>query len=102
VKRGPKLQGKSVSAKETSGAGTSKVNIDKIKYTAIIPQKGGETTAGHALQKHAGRNPDIWGKVKGNAEQINKTAMQHLDEILNASGDFKEIKGSNGEFRIDF
>ena len=51
--------------------------------------------AGHALQKHAGRNPDIWGKVSGNSANINKTAMQHIDDIISGRGEFKTVQ-TNG------
>ena len=60
------------------------LDTDKIIDSASQPKKGGETVAGHALQKHAGRNPDIWGKVSGNSESINNAAMQHIEDILNA------------------
>jgi len=43
--------------------GFGEVNLKKALETAQESYKGGETLAGHALQKHAGRNPDIWGKV---------------------------------------
>ncbi len=78
------------------GSGAKKASKTKVKETAEAPKKGGETVAGHALQKHAGRNPDIWGKVKGNSEEINKDAMKHLEEILNAPGDFKVVKTEKG------
>ncbi|MGG5342064.1 T7SS effector LXG polymorphic toxin [Enterococcus sp. AZ192] len=82
--------------KKASGANVPKVDVSKLKESASLPKKGGETVVGHALQKHAGRNPDIWGKIKGNAQEINKTAMRHVEEILNASGDFKVVKTKNG------
>jgi hypothetical protein len=83
--------------KKASGAGQiPKVDVSKLKESASLPKKGGETVVGHALQKHAGRNPDIWGKIKGNAQEINNTAMKHLEEIVNASGDFKVVETKNG------
>ena len=84
------------SPEKASGADVPKIDVSKLKESAILPKKGGETVVGHALQKHAGRNPDIWGKIKGNAQEINKTAMRHLEEILNAPGDFKVVKTKNG------
>lgn len=50
----------------------------------------------HALQKHAGRNPDIWGKVKGGPDQINQTALNHLEDIINAPGGFSKVANPNG------
>ncbi|WP_242596345.1 T7SS effector LXG polymorphic toxin [Enterococcus ureasiticus] len=80
------------------GSEVGKINVDfaKVTETATLPKRGGETVVGHALQKHAGRNPSIWGGVKGNSEQINKTAMNHLNEIMNAQGKFKIAKAKNG------
>ena len=65
------------------------VDVDRISDTAnIIRNSGGETIAGHALQKHAGRNPQIWGAVKGNSESINRQAMEHINDIIKSPGDF--------------
>ena len=65
------------------------VDVDRISDTAnIIRNSGGETIAGHALQKHAGRNPQIWGAVKGNSESINRQAMEHINDLLKSPGDF--------------
>jgi hypothetical protein len=76
--------------------GASKtVDTSKILDSASVAKKGGETVAGHALQKHAGRNPEIWGKISGNSTKINNTAMQHIDDIINGPGTFKTVQ-SNG------
>lgn len=61
-------------------------------------KKGGETVAGHALQKHAGRNPDIWGKVSGNSESINNAAMQQIDDILGAPREFNIVESNGHSF----
>ncbi|MEI3614836.1 hypothetical protein [Pseudogracilibacillus sp. SO30301A] len=73
-----------------------KVNNKTIIDTAAVPKKGGETVVGHALQKHAGRNPSIWGKVKGGPDQINQMALIHLEEILDGPGGFIKIKNPKG------
>ncbi|HDR8283289.1 TPA: hypothetical protein QC123_005337, partial [Bacillus cereus] len=81
------------------GKGTGefvKVNNETIINTATSPKKGGETVVGHALQKHAGRNPDIWGEVKGGPDQINQTALKHLKEIMDGPGGFIKIKSPKG------
>ena len=78
----------------TCSAGNS-INTTKILDSASAAKKGGETVAGHALQKHAGRNPNIWGKVSGNSANINKIAMQHIDDIINGTGKFKTVQ-TNG------
>ena len=51
---------------------------------------------GHAVQKHAGRHTEIWSKVRGNADSINKMALKHLKEILNSPGDFVRTKNKLG------
>src|SRR5690625_7946955 len=51
-----------------SGKTFTQVNIKKVVNSATLPKRGGETIVGHALQKHAGRNPHIWGKVKRSEE----------------------------------
>lgn len=48
------------------------------------------------MQKHAGRHPEILGKVKGGPDQINETALNHLNEIINALGDFVQITNNRG------
>jgi len=42
----------------------SQTDIKKILTSATTPYKG-TTVIGHALSKHAGRNPEIWGKIEG-------------------------------------
>jgi RHS repeat-associated protein len=78
------------------GEGAGSVNINEALETAQQAHKGGETLAGHALQKHAGRNPNIWGSVKGGAEQINQLAMKHINDIINGSGEFKIFTTGRG------
>ncbi|WP_218648752.1 hypothetical protein [Paenibacillus kribbensis] len=79
----------------TKGTGNG-VSRDTIIDSATQAKKGGETVLGHALQKHAGRNPDIWGKVKGGPDQINQTAQRHLEEIIDAPGDFVKVTNDRG------
>lgn len=79
----------------TKGTGNG-ISRDTIINSATQAKKGGETVVGHALQKHAGRNPDIWGKVKGGPDQINKTAQKHLEEIIDAPGDFVKVTNNRG------
>ncbi|HBU83998.1 MAG TPA: WXG100 family type VII secretion target [Paenibacillus sp.] len=71
-------------------------NRDTVISSAAAPKKGGETIVGHALQKHAGRNPEIWGRVRGGPEQINQVAQKHLQDILDAPGEFKKITNNRG------
>lgn len=84
----------------TSKSNTS-VDSSKVNETASKPYKGGESEAGHSLQKHAGRNPDIWGKVKGGSDQINQTALNHLNDILNGPGEFYVVQAKNGVYFLE-
>ena len=68
-------------------------DVSTIIDSAIIPKRGGETVVGHALQKHAGRHPEIWNRVRGNAGMINDMALKHLQEIIDAPGQF--VKATN-------
>ncbi|WOI75964.1 two-partner secretion system putative hemagglutinin TpsA2 [Pseudomonas aeruginosa] len=45
--------------------------IKTVLDTAQAPYKG-STVIGHALSKHAGRHPEIWGKVKGSMSGWNE------------------------------
>ncbi|MBF0779024.1 pre-toxin TG domain-containing protein [Streptococcus cuniculi] len=73
------------------------INFDIVKNSAsAIRNAGGETVAGHALQKHAGRNPHIWGRVSGNSASINAQAMKQIDDIIEAPGSFTKITNNRG------
>lgn len=71
-------------------------DVPSIINSATLSKKGGESIVGHALQKHAGRHPEIWNKVKGNAEMINNMALKHLQEIIDAPGSFEKVKNNVG------
>ena len=59
----------------------------------VLTQAGykGSTVAGHALAKHAGRNPEIWGKVTGAMKGWNDQAMKHVRDIVLAPGGFAKV-----------
>jgi len=56
----------------------------------------GSTRVGHALSKHAGRNPDIWGTLSGNQSTWHQQAMRHFREILRGPGEFQRVTNSHG------
>ncbi|MEO1302672.1 MAG: hypothetical protein AAFV36_05765, partial [Myxococcota bacterium] len=58
--------------------------------TASEAQKG-TTRLGHALSKHAGRRPDIWGKLKGDASTWHEQAMKQFRDIFDAPGSFQRV-----------
>jgi filamentous hemagglutinin len=69
--------------------------IRAVLESAQIPYKG-STVIGHALSKHAGRNPDIWGKTTGAMSTWNDQAMKHLREIARAPGEFMQVTTDQG------
>ncbi|WP_162876242.1 hemagglutinin repeat-containing protein [Achromobacter insuavis] len=69
--------------------------ISTIFESAQVPYKG-STVIGHALSKHAGRNPETWGKTTGSMSTWNDQAMKHLRDITRAPGEFKPVKTDKG------
>jgi len=49
------------------------------------------TRLGHALSKHAGRKPGLWGKIKGNPKTWHQQGMKQFREIYDAPGGFKKV-----------
>jgi hypothetical protein len=68
----------------------------KTTLTTASEAYKGSTRLGHALSKHAGRNPDIWGKISGSPSTYHSQATKHLREIYRAPGDFKRVTNPNG------
>ncbi|WP_222933222.1 DUF637 domain-containing protein, partial [Pseudomonas sp. WS 5406] len=81
----------SISAKKTASFSEAKTVLE----SAQLPYKG-STVIGHALSKHAGRNPDIWGKTTGSMATWNEQAMTQLREIIRAPGEFKSVTTDKG------
>lgn len=81
-----------------SGAANSAVTFGEIRAVLRSAQESykGSTVVGHALSKHAGRNPEIWGKMTGSMSSWNNQAMKHLREIARGPGSFKKIKNDRG------
>ncbi len=75
----------------------SKAQIETAIQTAQTPYKG-STKVGHALSKHAGRNPEIWGKATGSMKNWNDQGMKHFNDILDSSGKFEEVTGKGVTF----
>lgn len=74
------------------------IDSEKVYKSASAEYKYGETQAGHSIQKHAGRDPDIWGVLKGNTDSINNIASQHIADILKSDGGFEVISSGNKMF----
>lgn len=81
----------SIGAKKTASFSEAKTVLE----SAQLPYKG-STVIGHALSKHAGRNPDIWGKTTGSMATWNEQAMTQLREIIRAPGEFKSVTTDKG------
>ena len=82
----------------TKGPAKTPVSFGEIKKVLDSAQTSykGTTVVGHALSKHAGRNPDIWGKTTGAMSTWNEQAMKHLREIARAPGEFKRVTNDKG------
>ena len=72
-----------------------KISINQIINSAQETYKG-STIIGHALSKHAGRKPEIWGKITGSMDTWNLQGMKHLKDILNSNIEFKKVTNSKG------
>ena len=77
------------------GRGDAGVNYSNVLKSASHTYKG-STVLGHALSKHAGRFPNIWGKLTGNPSTWHNQALTHFDEIMNAPGDFAKTTNHKG------
>ncbi|WP_437913736.1 RHS repeat-associated core domain-containing protein [Sorangium sp. So ce302] len=51
----------------------------------------GTTRLGHALSKHAGRHPEIWGRMTGNQSTWHQQALNHFRDIVRGPGDFAKV-----------
>ena len=51
----------------------------------------GSTVLAHALAKHAGRNPQLWGKMTGSMTTWHGQAMRHFREIIRGPGAFQRV-----------
>lgn len=76
-------------------AGLSRSQTKVALQTAQEAYKG-TTRAGHALSKHAGRNPDIWGQVTGSQKTWNNQAMKHMREVFRGPGGFQKVANDKG------
>ena len=70
-------------------------DFDKIYSSASEAYKG-STKIGHALSKHSGRHPEIWGNIKGAQGTWHSQANEHLQDIIKAPGHFQKVTNSRG------
>lgn len=77
--------------------GLTKVQIKTALTTAQETYKGA-TRVGHALSKHAGRKPEIWGKTTGSMNTWNAQAMKHFRTITRGPGKFEQVTDKNNVF----
>ena len=75
------------------------IDEDIVMESANSLGKGGyETVAGHSLNKHSNRNPNIWGKLSGSSSTINKRAMDIIIEIFNSDKLFRIVQSNGRRF----
>lgn len=94
------------SAKVVTGSGGSVANgiagLSRGQMKAALKtaqaEKKGSTVVGHALSKHAGRNPETWGKMSGSMKTWNDQAMKHFREIIRGPGEFKKVTSNGRDF----
>jgi hypothetical protein len=71
-------------------------DLSKVTSSASTLHKSKDMTMqAHALSKHSGRNPDTWGKISGSYETWDKMASKHIEDIIHAPGDFKNVLDPN-------
>jgi hypothetical protein len=92
----PEVQGPTLIFSEGENEGTKLVADSKIVLESAQTPYKGSTVIGHALSKHVGRNPEIWGKITGAMSTWNEQAMSHLHEIIRAPGGFKQTTTEEG------
>ena len=51
---------------------------------------------GHALSKHAGRNPETWGTMTGSMRTWNEQGMAQLRDVVRGPGQFTKQTYDNG------
>lgn len=79
------------------GKGFSKGQAKIVLKSAQETYKG-STRVGHALSKHAGRKPEIWGKMTGSMKTWNDQAMKHMREIIRGPGKFTKVTDKGTTF----
>jgi hypothetical protein len=77
------------------------LNLDDDVFSAFVLNSAsssykGTTVLGHALSKHAGRNPEIWGKLTGNPSTWHDQALRHFDDIMNSPDIFMPKTNASG------
>ncbi|WDZ95955.1 hemagglutinin repeat-containing protein [Herbaspirillum sp. WKF16] len=72
------------------------ISETKIMISSAQEEYKGTTVVGHALSKHAGRNPDLWGDITGSTKTWNEQGMQQLREIIRGPGEFLKKESGNG------
>jgi RHS repeat-associated protein len=76
------------------------VNYSSVLISASYTYKG-STVLGHALSKHAGRKPKLWGKLTGNQSTWHNQALKHFDDIMNAPGGFIKTSNQQGVYFLE-
>ena len=75
--------------------GSRETRSNHALKSASEPYKS-STRLGHALSKHAGRNPERWGTLTGHPYTWHIQALKHFNEIMNGPGIFEIVTNSRG------
>ncbi len=78
----PQAQAAEPSAAPTASGTTPTLSVNDLSRGAQLPDRGGLTLAGRALQKHGSRPHSAFPRARGSVEEINRAGQQIVDEIL--------------------
>jgi RHS repeat-associated protein len=100
---GPVEGGAAVIGVEGAGAVVARtaswgLSISTTKAALASAQQAykGSTIVGHALSKHAGRNPNVWGTTSGSMKTWNEQGMVHLRDVIRGPGEFAKQAYEDG------
>ena len=84
----------------TQGMTKSGLTKAQTKTALTTAQKAykGSTRIGHALSKHAGRKPGVWGNLKGSMKTWNEKAMNHFRDVVRGPGKFELTTDKGNKF----
>ena len=68
----------------------------KVALSSAQESYKGSTVVGHALSKHAGRDPETWGTMSGPMTKWNELGMAQLQEVVDGPGSFTKQTYDNG------
>lgn len=98
LKAGLLLAGRLAKAGDAAKGTSWGLSISQTKAALSSSQEAykGSTVVGHALSKHAGRNPETWGTMTGSMKGWNEQGMAQLRDVIRGPGQFTKQTYDNG------